>query len=85
MRGRNFIDLTGQRFGRLTVVSRGPNYWSPDGMTMITTWNCKCDCGAEINVMRHNLRSGATRSCGCYKRDRLVALWKEAKACQSLS
>lgn len=59
----NFKDLTGQRFGRLLVISlnhidNGKAYW-----------NCKCDCGNQISVLRSSLTSGNTQSCGCYKKD----------------
>lgn len=56
-----FIDLTNQTFGRLTVVSRGDN----DGTR--ATWNCVCECGTETNVDGKKLRSGHTKSCGCYR------------------
>lgn len=53
-------DLTGQRFGRLTVIERAEN--AKCGRTM---WNCKCDCGNEICVIGQNISSGRTKSCGC--------------------
>ena len=54
------IDLTGQRFGRLTVLHRvqrtdRKGVW----------WLCKCDCGGEKIVETAKLRHGVTRSCGC--------------------
>lgn len=54
------IDLTGERFGQLTVVEFS-------GMTpgRNSTWNCVCDCGRETVVAMPNLKSGHTRSCGC--------------------
>jgi hypothetical protein len=61
-------DLTGQRFGRLTVIERAMN--SPHGMTK---WLCKCDCGAEIIARRGNLHTGNTQSCGCWRRDSATA------------
>ncbi len=56
------IDLTGQRFGRLTVLRRGEN--SKYGGTR---WVCLCDCGQETLTSSFNLRKGFARSCGCYK------------------
>lgn len=56
MRG---IDLAGQRFGRLSVLSRGPSR----GRGVV--WNCRCDCGNHSSVESGNLRSGGTTSCGC--------------------
>ena len=54
-----FIDLTGKRFGRLTVVERAEN---KNGYTM---WKCKCDCGNETVVYGAHLSGGKTKSCGC--------------------
>lgn len=53
-------DLTGKRFGWLTVVSRVEN--SPPGNPK---WNCKCGCGGNKAVFVGNLKSGGTKSCGC--------------------
>ena len=53
-------DLTGQRFGRLTVVA----CVGTDGHGN-AVWECKCDCGNVTSVRSQNLRNGATRSCGC--------------------
>lgn len=58
------IDLTGQRFGRFTVLKRAHN--SKDGRTM---WLCKCDCGNERIVSGKSLRNGHTKSCGCLNRE----------------
>ena len=58
------IDLTGQRFGRLTVVERAEN--TAEGKAR---WLCKCDCGEQVRVRAESLRSGGTRSCGCLKHD----------------
>lgn len=59
------INLLGQRFGRLLVVSRG----TKDAHGNIL-WNCLCDCGVNYVVSGASLRRGATQSCGCYKRER---------------
>lgn len=58
------IDLTGQKFGRLAVIQRHGS--SKDGKA---TWFCRCDCGNEAVVMGKLLRNGATRSCGCLKKE----------------
>ena len=55
----NFQDLTGQKFGRLTVLERA------ESKGKRTYWRCKCDCGNECTVVGTNLRSGHTKSCGC--------------------
>lgn len=59
------FDLTGKRFGRLTVVRKTKNR---NGLTM---WLCKCDCGTEKEVRTTHLRSGASKSCGCHQYDHL--------------
>lgn len=61
------IDLTGQRFGRLTVLRQeGTNHHRQ------ALWLCECDCGKEIRVAGYNLRTGNTSSCGCKKEGRVV-------------
>lgn len=59
-----FIDLTGQKFGRLIVIERAENRVQPNGHRC-TQWLCKCDCGKEVVVSALNLKRGHTRSCGC--------------------
>lgn len=56
------IDLTGQRFGRWTVLRFDE---SKKGGT--AHWICKCDCGTERSVCSTSLRKGLSTSCGCYK------------------
>ena len=63
-----FIDLTGECFGRLTVVGRGPDY-TYDKKRFVQ-WNCVCDCGNRITVRSCNLRSGHTTSCGCLQKEK---------------
>lgn len=60
---RKLEDLTGQRFGKLVVVSRAPTE------NKSTRWNCRCDCGNETVVLAENLKKGHTSSCGCYRRE----------------
>lgn len=55
------IDLTGRRFGRLTVIKRAENTKSGKSQ-----WFCKCDCGNTIIVKADNIKTGNTKSCGCY-------------------
>ena len=58
---KRFKDLTGMRFHRWSVRSFA-------GMkgTEGAHWNCVCDCGAESEVQSGNLRSGKSKSCGCF-------------------
>jgi len=55
------IDMTGQKFNRLTVLS-----YAGHGK-----WNVKCDCGTEKAVSGRNIRSGRTGSCGCLAREHM--------------
>ena len=57
------IDLTGQRFGRLVVISRVANRGN------MSVWRCQCDCGNITDVYGNNLRRGYTKSCGCYRHE----------------
>lgn len=59
-----FNDLTGMQFGRLSVIERAENR----GKSVM--WRCSCQCGAEVVTKAYSLTSGATRSCGCYNRER---------------
>lgn len=53
----NFIDITGQKFGKLTAL----RYLGK------SRWLCKCDCGEETIAVTNHLRSGHTISCGCIR------------------
>ena len=59
------INEIGNTYGYLTVIDRVPN--NSDGRAM---WKCRCKCGNEITVLGKHLRSGNTKSCGCYQRER---------------
>lgn len=61
--GGRFEDLTGRRFGRLTVLEAAP-LEKPDGGAK-TGWRCRCECGNEIVIPRRALVSSGTQSCGC--------------------
>src|SRR6266700_2223024 len=55
------IDLTGQRFSKLNVLT----YSHTDKGR--SHWKCQCDCGNTPTVAGTDLRTGGTKSCGCYK------------------
>lgn len=63
------IDLSGQRFGRLTVVERAGSYVSPDKKQSHALWLCICDCGSPSIVRSGMLRCGHIQSCGCLQRE----------------
>ena len=56
-------DLSGERFGKLTVISRAEN--TKDGKAQ---WLCLCECGGADVKSAANLLRGNTISCGCYSR-----------------
>jgi len=60
------IDLTGQKFGELTVLERaGSTRYSGNAR-----WLCRCKCGSVIKVGSGELRSGHSKSCGCSRPNR---------------
>ena len=56
-------ELTGQRFGNLTVIKRVES--NKDGRAQ---WLCKCDCGNECIATGKSLINGSKKSCGCYQK-----------------
>lgn len=72
-------DLTGQRFGRFVVLTRVEN-----GKNRKAQWLCRCDCGTEKIVHGYNLRTGRSKSCGCYQKD-LIAQVGKSHATHGLS
>lgn len=75
------IDLTGQKFGMLKVLEFAgmkDNRWA--------IWRCQCYCGNIVNVSSNDLRSGHTKSCGCFHRNqgrakcRIWRCWNNMKA-----
>lgn len=84
------IDMTGQKFGRLTVIAHA--YY--DSTSHQSIWKCQCSCGKITYVNRSNLIRGMTKSCGCYNieslkrckthgfnsKDRLYRIWSGIKS-----
>ena len=61
-------DLTGKRFGRLTVIELA----GIDSKSR-ARWLCKCDCGNIKDVLSGSLTSGNVKSCGCYRKELIGA------------
>lgn len=61
-------NLTGQKFGRLTVL-----YELPERKNGKIQWRCRCDCGNEKDVLSTSLTSGHTQSCGCLQKEKTSA------------
>lgn len=57
------IDITGQSFGRYTVLEFA---YSNNGRAY---WHCKCDCGQVKDIRGTSLRIGQTKSCGCLQKE----------------
>jgi hypothetical protein len=83
------INLTGMKFGKLTVLERVADHVKPSGQKQ-AMWKCVCECGMETVVSGGHLRGGHTKSCGCISREsfskiihkhggtgtRLYGIWK---------
>lgn len=68
-----FVDRTGQKFGKLTVLARnGTNHYKK------VMWRCHCDCGNELDVVAGALVTGNTSSCGCVIPNFKHGGWKKA-------
>lgn len=77
---REALDLTGQKFGLLTVIERaGKDDWGK------ITWRCRCQCGNERIAPGNALKIGRVRSCGCKRElhgmtgERLYNEWRDMK------
>lgn len=60
------IDLTGQKFGRLTVIEKDKSRITQNG----SYWLCQCECGKTKSVKSSSLRRGEILSCGCLRNER---------------
>ena len=58
-----FIDLTGQKFNRWTVLERAENKGK------VVYWKCECECGTIKDVQGNHLRDGTSKSCGCLQKE----------------
>lgn len=72
-----FIDLTGQKFNRLTVLGLGERNSSGQ-----MQWKCKCECGNIAYATTTYLKTGHTKSCGCLKKENML---KKAKSPEFIS
>lgn len=63
------IDITGERFGYLTVIKRADDHYQSNGRRRIM-WLCQCDCGKQKVLFGDNLRSNKSLSCGCLQKKR---------------
>lgn len=70
-----FHDLTGQRFGRLTVIKKTDKRTANRNII----WECKCDCGKICEVSSDNLIRGQTRSCGCLQKETIAKIGRDSR------
>ena len=63
------IDLTAQKFGRLTVLRRDET--KPRGHGKPVYWICECDCGTLKSVKGSHLKDGSIQSCGCLHKEKV--------------
>lgn len=70
-----YIDLTGQRFGRWTVM----NITDKRTKNRTIIWHCKCDCGNEKDVDGYTLKSGQSKSCGCLQKEKASAQCRKTR------
>lgn len=63
--GRKIIDLTGQRYGIMSVLRRDLSVMG--GARISSCWIVKCDCGTERSISSNALRTLNQQSCGCLR------------------
>lgn len=63
-------NLAGRRYGRLTVLDNVIEFNNNQGRPE-RKWLCRCDCGTEKYIRERALRTGNTKSCGCYRNERV--------------
>ena len=80
MSGKIRNDLTGKKYGMITVIRRSEK--TGNGKKPTVLWECVCDCGKEMIVSSSALLTGHTVSCGCKKikhgfshKERLYNTW----------
>ncbi len=72
--GRPALKLTGQVFGKLTVIKRVETESNKHSY-----WLCKCECGSESIVAGSNLKNGNTSSCGCMEKESRRNTYRDIK------
>lgn len=63
-RPKKYEDVTiGKVYGKLTIIGTGNN----SRYCKDRTWLCKCECGNEVEIQEMKLKTGWTKSCGCFR------------------
>ncbi len=68
------IDLTGKKFGRLTVLYKDQERITKSG----SYWVCQCECGNIKSIKSSSLRRGEIQSCGCLQKERTIKARNQA-------
>lgn len=68
-------DLTGQRFGRLTVLYR------EGSLNGHAAWMCECDCGKKKVIRSCDMVNGKSTSCGCFHNEIVAEITKSHELC----
>ena len=61
-------DLTGKNFGKLIVIEQAEDYIESNGRHR-DNWKCQCECGKYVDVVGRSLKSGNSKSCGCFQKE----------------
>lgn len=61
----NYYDLSGKKFGKLTVKKFAGYHFEKSRKKNVSKWLCECECGGSKIIKRHLLIKGNTKSCGC--------------------
>ena len=67
-------DLTGQHFGKLTVIKRDFEKEKNTPKRGSTYWYCQCECGNNVSVLKSSLIKGTTQSCGCFRKEKAAKM-----------
>jgi len=81
--GRQLIDLSGRKFGRLSVIKRADDYIQPSGGRR-PKWLCRCECGNLVSVKGSALSNGTSKSCGCLQKELARARMKDYSPSRAL-
>lgn len=71
------VDMTGQRFGRLVAIAP-----TDERRNNAVVWTFACDCGAVVRKSGSSVRTGNTKSCGCFQRDGVRQRSTDAAGCK---
>ena len=66
-------NLIGQKFNKLTVLKEVPKDQRKN--KKMVEWECLCDCGKTTTVITNYLKTGHTKSCGCWRKENATILF----------